>query len=245
MTPVGRSLPPLPIRASLAQGWGAFRRSPQVFMGFTLLAGGLQLLGQRVQNGAVDALEQGEEPITLWLIVAALGLALSLTSGLWLSVGLVRGGAMALEGRRPRFADLARWDGAALRRLLGVGLLLLLVLLVTLLLTGLAAGLASLVRPTLGLLLLLAGSGVVLFIAVAQLFHLPFTVLGELGPVAAFRLGQSVDAAAWWRQFALALLLAAILLLGALMLGLGLIIAVPWSVCSLAAAYRQSRDTGA
>ncbi len=239
MTLAARTAAPLPIGASLEQGWRAFRRAPRVFMGFTLLGGSGQLVGQLVQNQAGDALAQGGEPIPLLLALTLAGMALSLASSLWLNVGLMRGAWIALADGRPRLADLARCSRPAMLRLLAMGLLLLLLNLLILITAGLAAGLASLIRPSLGLLPLLAGAGSLLFIAVGQMLHLPLTVIGGLRPVPAFRSGQSMARAQWGRLCALAVLLGLIVLLGLLLLGAGLLAAWPVVVCSLAAAYRH------
>lgn len=235
----GRAVPPLPLVPCLRRGWMAFRRAPWTFMGFTLVGGAAQLIGQIVQNRSSDALAAEGSPVIPLLLLALAGMTLSLTSGLWLSVGLVRGAWIALAGGRPRLAQLMRWNGAAMGRLLGMALLLLLINLLILVMAGLAAGLLSLIRSELGLLALLAGTAAFLFVAVGQIFHMPLTVAGGLGPLDAFRSGQAASMAQWGRLSLFLLLLALLLLLGLLLLGVGLLAAWPLVICSLSAAYQH------
>jgi hypothetical protein len=224
---------------TLQRGWHAFRRAPLVFMAFTLLAGGSQLLGQLLQNRGSDGLSGGGEPAGLYLAMALAGLAGSVVSSLWLSVGLFRGAWIALSGRRPRFGDLARWNGGAMGRLLGMGLLLLLLNLLILVIAGLTAGLLSLLWPPLGLLPLLVGGALVLRLAVTQMFHLPLVVVGGLRPVPAFLSGESAVKPQWLRMFLFLLPLALLLILGGMLLGLGLLVTWPVVICCLADAYQH------
>ncbi len=235
----GRTSPPLPLLRCLRRGWAAFRRAPWAFMGFTLVGGAGHLIGQIVQNRCSDALAAEGTPVIPVLLLAIAGTTLSLTSGLWLSVGLVRGAWIALAGGRPSLAQLMRWNGTAMGRLLGVALLLLLLNLLILVMAGLAAGLLSLIRSELGLLALLAGVAAFVFLAVGQIFHIPLTVAGGLGPLEAFRSGQAASVPQWGRLALFLLLLALLLLLGLLLLGVGLLAAWPLVICSLSAAYQH------
>jgi hypothetical protein len=217
-----------------------------VFVGFTLLGGGGQLVGQLVQNRGSDALALGEDPVVTSLVQAVAGMVLSLVCNLWLNVGLLRGAWIALEGRRPRLAELARWDGAAMARLLAMGLLLLLINLLILATAGLAAGLISLVHPLLALIPLLAGGGLVAALVVAQIFHLPLIVAGDLRPVEAFRTGQVQVGSRWARQCGLTVALGLIVLLPlglalliAWPLGLGVLVTWPLALCTLTSAYQE------
>lgn len=229
----------------LKQGRAAYRRAPWLFSGFTLLGGSTQLIGQLLQNRASDALALGEGPVAVSMTMVLVGLMLSVVSLLWLNVGLLRGAWIALEGRQPRLADLASWELAAMGRLLGVALLLLLLNLLILATSGLAAGLLSLIHPWLALVPLLAGAALLMALMVAQIFHLPLAVVGGLPPVATFRRGQAQVASHGWHQLALSISLALIVLLPlglalliAWPLALGLLASWPLALCTLTAGYR-------
>lgn len=191
---------PIQIRRALDEGWRCFRLAPWSFVGFTLLAGGTTVLGQKLHGIGADALAAGEA-VPLALLASAAGLTLGLAGSLWLNVGLVRGAWIGLAGERPRFGDLARWDGRAMLRLLLLVLLLLLINVLVLVIAGLGSGLLTLVQPLLGLLPALAGGAVFLYIAVNQLLHLPLAVLAGTGPVDSFAPGGSpsipTGGAAW------------------------------------------------
>ncbi len=227
---------PIQIRRALGEGWRVFRLAPWSFAGFTLVAGGTSALGQRLHGAGADALAAGGP---MALLASAVGLALGLGGSLWLNVGLVRGAWIGLAGGRPRFSDLARWDGGAMRRLLLMVLLLLLVNVLVLVIAGLGSGLLTLVQPLLGLLPALAGGAVFAYIAVHQQLHLPLAVLGGTGPVDGFRSGRAAIDPHWWRGLGFSLVLGLIALAGVLALLLGLLVALPVISCTLAAAYRQ------
>jgi hypothetical protein len=172
-------------------------------------------------------------------VLVLLGIAVSVVTSLWLNVGLFRGAWIALAGGKPQAIDLARWDGAALRRLLLMGLLLLLINLLILVVSGFAAALLSLLQPMLAFLPVLIGFGVFLYVAVGQVFHLPLTVIGGLNPLPAFRSGRAAFDPQWWTGLGFVLLLALIVLAGALLFGVGLLVALPVVSCVVAAAYQQ------
>lgn len=229
---------PIQIRRALGEGWRCFQLAPWSFVGFTLLAGGSTVLGQSLHRVGADALA-AEEAVPLALLASAAGLTLGLVGSLWLNVGLVRGAWIGLAGDRPRFSDLARWDGRAILRLLLIVLLLLLINVLVLVIAGLGSGLLTLLQPLLGLLPALAGGAVFAYIAVNQLLHLPLAVLGGTGPVDNFRSGRVAIDPHWGRGLAFSLVLGLILVAGALALLAGLLVALPLVNCSLAAAYRQ------
>jgi hypothetical protein len=57
-------------------------------------------------------------------VLALVGAVLSYAVSLWGTMGLIRGAWWAVESTPIRFADLCRWDGQAIRRLIPPGLLL-------------------------------------------------------------------------------------------------------------------------
>ena len=234
--------PPLLIGATLRQGFEVFARAPGAFIAFTLIGAVSQLISQALENRATAELASQSEPIVAFVALALLGLLWSVVSTLWFNVGLIRGAWLALSGHPPRLADLVRVDGAAMRRLLAVWLLLLLVFVLILSSTALIAGLVSLVSARLALLPLIAGAAIFVAVWSGQLIQLPTTVIGQQGALATFRCGQGLLAAQGWRLLVLALAMAGILALGLLALGVGLLVAVPVVGCCQAVAYRQLRD---
>ena len=101
----------LSLGQALQDGWQVFRRSPWPFVGFVLLSFGCNL--------ALD-----------WLPAPAN----SLTSGLinlWVSIGLMRGVWLGLQGKQPTFGDLIKLNPGATWRLFSrqfvLGLLLTLI----------------------------------------------------------------------------------------------------------------------
>ncbi|EAQ76136.1 MULTISPECIES: hypothetical protein [unclassified Synechococcus] len=237
------------VRGWLRQGRRAYLRAPWLFSGFTLMGGSAQLLGQAVQNRASDALAVGEEPVTVSIGLVLAGLVLSVGSLLWLNVGLLRGAWIALDGRTPQLAELVRWQTAAMGRLLGALLLLLLLNLLILATAGLAAGLVSLIHPLLALVPLLIGGTLLVALFVTQIFHLPLAVAGGLSPVATFRHGRILVPSHGWELLALSLSLVLIVLLPlglalliAWPLAAGLLVTWPLALCSLTAGYQGIVD---
>ncbi|MFO7627984.1 MAG: hypothetical protein R6W06_00410 [Prochlorococcaceae cyanobacterium] len=237
---------PLNIPESFQRGWQAFCRSPWAFIGFTLVGGSANVIGQSLQKLGSDRLELSSSGggsagggTLLALLPLLLGIGISVVSSLWLNVGLFRGAWIALAGRKPQLGDLIRWDGPAQLRLLLMGLLLLLINLLILVVSGLAAAVLSLIQPMLSLLPVLIGLGVFVYVAVGQVFHLPLTVIGGLNPLPAFRSGRIALATHWWTMLGFLALLALIVLAGVLSFGAGLIVGLPVISCVVAAAYQQ------
>ena len=96
---------------ALQDGWQGFRRSPWPFVGFVLLSFGCSL--------ALD-----------WLPAPADSLANGLIN-LWVSIGLMRGVWLGLQGKQPTFGDLIKLNPVATWRLFSrqfvLGLLLTLI----------------------------------------------------------------------------------------------------------------------
>jgi hypothetical protein len=246
MTTAGGSVAPLAIGSCLRRGWRAFGQAPLRFMGFTLLGGVLNLVGQLVQNRGSDGLQQGES--AGYLVLALGGLAAGVASNIWLNVGLLRGNRIALAAGQPRFIELARWESAAMLRLLGMAALLLLVNALVLITCGLVAGVLSLFTPGLGMLALVLGGAALLILNASQVFQLPLVVVGGLGPVRAFQRGWSQKTRRWAPLYLLTLALhglqvVMVLLVPtpfaalAVLLAVGLLIGWPVMVGTLMAGY--------
>ena len=228
----------LRLGAAVEEGWQAFRRAPWLFVLFTLLTGGLSLLFQALGN--LDVLPEANQPPPPLLALAIIaGTVAQLVVNLWGTVGLIRGAWTALDGEQPSWATFCRWDGRASGRLLvrqiTLGLLVLLVLLVAAILM---LGLAQL-RPWLAALPAAAAVAGLLYLLVGQTF-LPWVALLEgPDPLATLQRGRGVVDPQWWQVLLLGIVQGLILVLGALLCGVGLLAAAPLALCIATAAYRQ------
>lgn len=228
---------PLDIGAAIGDGWQAFCRAPWPFIGFTLVVGVLNSLCSLLQG-----VGQGspEEPVTLpILLLSIVGSVASIVVSLWGSTGMIRGAWQALEGRKPTFGSFIRWDGAALRRLLASWFFLLIVFLGVILATGLLSAGFSWVNQVAGLIPLLVGFGVMLYLAITQKFLSQVALLENPGMVRSFQRGREIVSPQWGRVLLLTLAEVGILLLGMLACLVGLFVAAPVATCVSTAAYRQ------
>ena len=255
----GRAAPRLNIGDAVHDGWQAFCRSPGAFVLFALLLWGLQVLFQLLQARIGTAAALSADPAD-WLL-ALVGLVGSLTSYFWGTIGMVRGALMGLEGRRPRFADLIRWDGGAITRLFWAALLLGALLLaalaaITVLLGGplglltamadaragsLAPGLQLMTLVVAVLLLLLVGFWLVglIYVSVNQQFQAQISLTERLGPWATLRRSRALVDPHWPLLLLLVIIEALLSLLGVLACFVGFFVAWPVVVCVSTAAYRQ------
>lgn len=247
----------LDIGDALHSGWGAFSRSPWAFVLFTLLMLAVQLVAQPLQERISNGSSLSANPVD-WLLYA-IGLVVSITGSLWASVGMVKGAWLALEGQRPSFGQLARWDGAAVGRVFRSWLLLSLVVGVPLLAALLVGGgplLLLAARSTqlpqadwiqllviVFSLVLIVGLGLVLlliiYLSVSQKFLFQIAVLEERGPQASLQRGRQLVDPQWLMVLVLALLEGVLMVGGMLACFVGLFVAWPLAVCISTAAYRQ------
>jgi hypothetical protein len=237
MTPpfAAAASPTLDIGAALREGWQAFRRSPWVFVGFSLMVSVLGAVGQSLQNLGVA--EDATQPARLIGFAATLAV---LVLNLWALQGLIRGAWLALEGRKPAFADLCRWNGGAMKRLLLVGLLLTAALIVLALGLGLFSGVLSSLNQSLAVLLpLVAGALVLLWLILTQHFLAQITLLQGSGPIDTLRTGQRMLQPRLLQVLKLILVEALITLVGLAALLVGFFVAWPVATCVATAAYRQ------
>ncbi|TVS05462.1 MAG: hypothetical protein EA413_06815 [Cyanobium sp. PLM2.Bin73] len=228
----------LQIGRAVEEGWAAFSRAPWPFVLFTLLTGALSLLFQSLAS--LDSLpEASQPPLGVQAVGALVGTVGSVVVSLWATVGLVRGAWTALEGGRPVFATFSRWDSAAAGRLLLRQLTLALVLLVLVLVAGVVAIGAGQLSTALALIPGLVAFLVLTYLLVNQTFLPQLALLQVDGPVATIQRGRQVVDPQWWQVLLLLLVQAAIVLIGALLCGVGLLAAAPLSLCVATAAYRQ------
>ena len=255
----GRAAPRLNIGDAVHDGWQAFCRSPGAFVLFALLLWGLQVLFQLLQARIGTAAALSADPADWFL--ALVGLVCSLASYFWGTIGMVRGALMGLDGRRPRFTDLIRWDGGAVTRLFWASLLLGALLLaalaaITVLLGGplgllvamaeagagsLAPGLQLVIVLLAVLLLLLVGFWLVglIYVSVNQQFQAQISLTERLGPWATLRRSRALVDPHWPLLLLLVIVEALLSLLGVLACFVGFFVAWPVVVCVSTAAYRQ------
>jgi hypothetical protein len=246
MAPTPPSQGRLSILRACREGWIAFCRAPVPFLLFSLLSslalGACFLLAWILLLPPHYGGLAGALPHQLEILIT-----LAVLLGTWLvmmvsSLGFCRGAWMALEGRKPRFADLIRWNGAALKRLLLAWTAQQLVLLLPLgVATLLYFGLERLVLGSLWelhfalLILALAWFGV------TQCFLNPLCLFREAKPFAAVGSGIRVVLGEWWPVVGLnGLLLALTMVVGTICCWtLPIVITTPLFCCINLAAYRQ------
>lgn len=250
----------LDIGDAVHSGWNAFCRSPWAFVLFTLLMLGVQLVAQPLQERIGNGSSISANPVD-WLLYLV-GLVISITGSIWASVGMVRGAWEALDGRRPSFGQLARWDGPALGRVFRAWLLLSAVIGVPLLAALLVGGGPLLLLAARSdqlpqadwvqvlmiafALVLIVGLGLVLlgaiYLSISQKFLFQIAVIEERGPLASIQRGRRLVDPQWLTVLLLALLEGVVLICGMLACFVGLVVAWPLAVCISTAAYRQLAD---
>jgi uncharacterized membrane protein len=250
----------LNIGDAIHEGWTAFCRAPWSFVLFALLLTGVQIVLQPLQDHILRGARGEAIGPADWLLFLV-GLTASLAASCWGNVGLVRGAWQALEGQRPSFGELLRWDGPGFRRVFKAWMTLAAVLAIPLLAISLVLGLAamvlwlleragvqlsdsSLVLPgvllgvlvalLLGLLLL-----AVLYFSVNQQFLAQVALLERRAPLESVQRGRALIDPHWILLLLLLLIKATLLLLGLLTFTLGLLVAWPVVNCITTAAYRQ------
>ncbi|MEX1315600.1 MAG: hypothetical protein AB1Z22_00560 [Synechococcaceae cyanobacterium] len=228
----------LQILRALEAGWTAFCRAPWPFVLFTLLTGALSLGFQFLAS--LDSLpEANQPPLSVQAVGALVGTVGSVIVSLWGTVGLVRGAWTALAGGRPDWGTFTRWDGAAAGRLLLRQVVLALVLLVIITVAALLAFGAARLASFLAVIPAVAAFMVLVYLLVNQTFLPWLALLGGDGPLDTLQHGRRVVDPQWWQVLLLLLVQGAIVLVGALLCGVGLLAAAPLSLCVATAAYRQ------
>ena len=225
---------------AVEDGWQAFCRAPWPFVLFTLLTGALRLpfegLGRL--GDAADSFDSRLAALGIpAFIVSVLGQVLVT---LWGTIGLIRGAWTALEGGRPTWPTFSRWDGSAAARLF-LRLLLCGVVLLPILLVGLAyaTGWVFFGRTWQYAIPAIASFAVLIYLSVGQTFLPWVSLLEGRSPVGTLLRSRAVVDPQWWMVALLGGVLFAILLIGALLCGVGLLAAAPLVLCVATAAYRQ------
>ena len=238
MTTTHAEPPRLRILEAVREGWQAFCRAPWPFVLFTLLTGSLNLLFNLLSS--LDQLPESLQPsLAVQLTGLVVGVIGQVVVSLWGSVGLIRGAWSALEGQRPDWRTLSRWDGGAAGRLLVRQLVYGLLILGVIVLAGaVAIGLAQL-QQWLMAIPAIAALVVLIYLAVNQTFLPWVALLQGPGPIDTLQRGREAVDPQWWWVVVLALLQTGILLLGLMLCGVGLLAAAPVALCVATAAYRQ------
>ncbi len=209
---------------------------------FALISGGLSLL-MRALASLSDLPGAARLPLPVVLLVMLGGTAGFVVIQLWSTIGMIRGAWLALEGEHPPLATFLRWDGRASARLLlaqlCLGALMLLVA-VPIGILGFSLGNApELLAQPAKLLVMLALTLLAAYLVVGQQFLAWVALLQGRGPRASLSLGQQVVNRSWGQALLLMLVESLLLLAGALLCGMGLLVAQPVVVCVATAAYRQ------
>ncbi len=255
----GRAATRLNIGDALHDGWQAFCRNPGSFVLFAMLLWGLQTGFQLLQsrlgvNGGVST-----SPLD-WLL-ALVGLVGAFASYYWGRIGIVRAALKSLDGHRPRFIEMVRWDGEPIGRLFRASLLLgallvaaalaivaaVVVPLVFLVATDQARGGSGIAVPDLAyialliLLVLLVGLLLVaaIYLNINQQFQSQISLTEQLGPWATLRRGRALADPQWPLLLLLVIIEGLLCILGALACFVGFFVAWPVALCITTAAYRQ------
>ncbi|MFL0768866.1 MAG: hypothetical protein AB8E87_02700 [Prochlorococcus sp.] len=228
----------LHVLKAVEDGWAAFTKAPWPFILFTLLWGALSTLFQLIGNlGSASA--NGSNLNAGGIILGIICLVGITIINLWGVIGLIRGAWIALNGERPSFSDFTRWDAAAAGRLfLRQIVLIILILLIVLAALVVGFGLGQ-INQMLWLIPSLIAFVIFVYLSVNQKF-LPFVALFESpDPLQTIQRGRDVVDPSWWWVVLLIIVESLILAIGALLCGIGLLVAGPVVGCIATAAYRQ------
>lgn len=241
LTPSGSGR--LQVLHAVEEGWGAFCRAPWAFLLFQVLAGLVLLPFVALTGVGAARLAEVEElmgvhPTGAWLALIA-GVIGYVIVALWTLVGLTRGAWIALEGRKPVFADFTRWDRGASARLLGSLILLAIVVAVAGTIAGLVgAGLGRLNQALVAIPTIAVGI-FYLWLVITQKFLVQVALLGNQRPADSLRSGINVVNPSWWMVLWLAIVEGVINAIGAMFSYGGLVVVIPVILCISTAAYRQ------
>ena len=224
----------LHVLQAIEDGWNAFARAPWPLVLFTLLAGSVWILFQIIVRGA-HALANDSVPIA-YLLVVAIG---STVISLWGITGLIRGAWKSLNGAKPSFSDLVRWDGNAAGRLFINQIVLAIIVSIIVLVLRWLTNEFFAASTFAGFIPLIAGVVIFIYLSVNQKL-LPFIALLQTGyPIENIQKGQKTIDATWWWMLLLLIVNTIILTVGVMLIGVGLLVASPLVICISLAAYRQ------
>jgi hypothetical protein len=252
----GRAAPRLNIGDALHDGWQAFCRSPGAFVLFGVLLWGLQIVFQLLQARVSG--EGSLSPSPSDWVLALVGLVGAIASYCWGRIGIVRGAFRSLDGHRPSFVELIRWETGPIGRLCWASLLmggllggLLLVLLlgvacplfvVVYLVQGSGPGVAPIQDLVMiGLLVLVLGIWLValIYLIVNQQFQAQISLTERLGPWATLGRSRALADPHWPLLLLLLIIESLLCLVGIFACVVGFFIAWPVVLCVTTAAYRQ------
>ncbi|MDA0717400.1 MAG: hypothetical protein O2839_04155 [Cyanobacteria bacterium] len=233
----------LRVLQAVEDGWGAFCRAPWSFLLFQALSALILLPFAALAAVGAGRLAKIDEamavhPTGAWaaFIVGVIGYVIV---ALWTVVGLTRGAWLSLEGRKPCFADFTRWDRPASVRLLGSGILLVVVIAVAgAIATLIWAGLGRL-NEALSVIPMIVVAIFYIWLLVTQKFLIQVSLLGTANPLNTIGSGLNVVNPSWWMVLWLAIIEGVIHVIGALFSYGGLLVVVPLVLCISTAAFRQ------
>ncbi len=209
----GRAGTPLSVGSALRYGWHRFRANPWTWIGAIVIAAIIQsvlnsLFGNR-SAFRVDTFGQ-----SLWTISWIIGSIVTTVVGYLINAALVRGALHEVDGQRPSLGSFFRFTN--------VGNVILASILVGVLT---AIGLILLVIPG-------------LIVAFLSWWTLQFVIDRDDSAVEGLRASFRAISAQAGPVFLLALALIGINILGAILIGLGLLISIPVSAIASTYAYR-------
>jgi len=224
----------LRVLKALEDGWSAFTQSPLPFVLFALLVGILSVIFQLIAN-ITAAFSDGTGAV-VGLIVSFIG---GTVVSLWGVIGLIRGAWKALDGQKPSFADLARWDGSAAGRLFINQIVLSVIFGIVVLIAGVIAGGLAQLNNVLVFIPAIAAAVVFIYLGINQKFLPWIALLQEGNPFDTIQRGREGVDPSWWWLVLLLIVEFVILAIGTLLCGVGLLAAGPVVICISTAAYRQ------
>ena len=236
-TPAGKRLHVL---KAVEDGWRAFKQAPWSFVLFALLYGVLTTLFQNLPDFLLNLSSNPSiSAAVISLIVSMVG---SILISLWGTMGLIRGAWKALNGEKPGFSVMTRWDGDAAGRLfINQLVLIILVLIIFGISTALMVVLAQ-ANEVLGYIPFITAAVVFIYLMVSQHFLMFLALLQDESPLSNIGGGREVVDRSWGWVLLLLIAEVAILLIGTLLCGVGLLAAFPLTLCVSTAAYRQLFD---
>ena len=226
----------LHVLQAIEDGWNAFSRTPWPLVLFTLLAGSIWILFQLIVHGAYFLAAGGDFAPYVYLITLTIG---NTVISLWGVTGLIRGAWKTLNGAKPSFSDLVRWDGNAAGRLfINQMVLAIIISIIGLVFLWLTDELSD-ANTFAGLIPLIVGVATFAYLSVNQKLFPAIALLQTGNPIENIQKGQKVIDATWWWMLLLLIVNTVILTVGFILLGVGLLVASPLVICISLAAYRQ------
>lgn len=230
-------------------GWSSFTLQPWLLLGFSFTALSMHLLGWAL-FAAAEAVDSG----VMAAVLRPVGVLLYTGSLLWMVEGLSRACLARLQGDPLQWDDLMDWRSRSVRRLVLCLINLAAALAATAMITFVLWSLLVLLLPAMSVVPALLGLIAAGALALSQLFA-PYLLLDtRLNPAAIFRQGGLLLEHHWAGLMLLSGVLIGVLLLpiligliaealvaglGPAATALGLVLALPLTATTVAAAYQQ------